>query len=133
MEFGIEKYTKLVLKSCKQYLTDVMEQPSQDTIRTLEEKETFKSLGILEVDTIKQVEMKDKIKKEYLKRTRKLLETKLCSRILIKGMNTWGLSIVRYSGPLMKWVRKQHKQMNRRTRKLMTIHKALHPRDDVVS
>ena len=39
-------------------------------------------------DTIKQVEMKEKIKKEYLWRTRKLLETKLCSRNLIKGINT---------------------------------------------
>ena len=29
-------------------------------------------MGILEVDTIKQVEMKEKIKKEYLRRTRQL-------------------------------------------------------------
>ena len=35
--------------------------------------------------------MKDKIKKEYLKRTRKLLETKLSSRNLIKGINTWAV------------------------------------------
>ena len=32
---------------------------------------------ILEADTIKQVEMKDNIQNEYLRRTRKLLETKL--------------------------------------------------------
>ena len=69
-----------------------MELPNQDKIRTLGEKETNKYLGILEADTIKQVEMKDKIKKEYLRRTRKLLETKLSSRILIKGTNTWAVS-----------------------------------------
>ena len=40
-------------------------------IRSLREKETYKYLGILEVDIIKQVEMKEKkIKKEYFKRTR---------------------------------------------------------------
>ena len=33
----------------------------------------YKYLEILEVDTIKQVEMKEKIKKEYLRRMRKLL------------------------------------------------------------
>ena len=33
-------------------------------------KETYKYWGILEADTIKEVEIKDKIKKEYLRRTR---------------------------------------------------------------
>ena len=76
IEFGIEKCTMLVMKSGKRHLTDGMGLPNQDKIRTLGEKETYKYLGILEADTIKQVEMKDKIKKEYLRRTRKLLETK---------------------------------------------------------
>ena len=66
-----------------------MELPNHDKIRTLGENETYKYLGILEADTIKQVEMKDKIQKEYFRRTRKLLETKLFSRNLIKGINTW--------------------------------------------
>ena len=63
---------------------DGMELPNQDKIKTLAENETYKYLGILEADTIKQVEMKDKIQKEYLRRTWKLLETKLSSRNLIK-------------------------------------------------
>ena len=58
-------------------MTDGMELPNKDKIRTLGEKETYKHLEILEADTIKQVEMKDKIKKEYLRRTRKLLEKTL--------------------------------------------------------
>ncbi len=31
----------------------------------------------------------------------------------------------------MMWIRDELKQMDQRTRKLMTMHKALHPRDDV--
>ena len=38
-------------------------------------------------------------KLEYLRRTRKLLETKLNKRNLIKGINTWVVTLVRYSGP----------------------------------
>ena len=38
-----------------------MEVPNQERIRTLGEKETNKYLWILEADTIKQVEMKEKI------------------------------------------------------------------------
>ena len=47
MEFG--------MKSGKRHLTDGIELPSQDKIRTLAENETYKYLGILEADTIKQV------------------------------------------------------------------------------
>ena len=67
MEFGIEKCAMLVMKSGKRHLTDGMELPTQDKTRTLAENETYKYLGILEADTIKQVEMKEKIQKEYLR------------------------------------------------------------------
>ena len=70
-------------------MTEGMELPNKDKISTLGENETYKYFGILEAVTIKQVEMKDKIQKEYLRRTRKLLETNLFSRNLIKGKNTW--------------------------------------------
>ena len=102
MEFGIEKCAMLVMKSGKRHMTDGMELPNHDKIRTLEENETYKYLGILEADTIKQVQMKDTIRKEYLRRTRKQLETKLSSRNLIKGINTWAVPQVRYSGPFFK-------------------------------
>ena len=119
------------MKSGKQHMTDGMELPNQDKIRTLGENETHKYLGNLEVDTIKLVEMKDKIQKEYLRRTRKLLETKFSSRNLIKGINALAVPLVRHSGPFLKRTRDEIKQMDQRTRKLMTMHKALHRRDDV--
>ena len=131
MEFGIEKCAMHVMKSDKRHMTDEMELPNHDRIRTLKEKGTYKYLGTLEADTIKQVQMKDMIRKEYLRRTQKLLETKLSSRNLIKGINTWAVPLVRYSRPFLKWTREKLTQMDQRTRKLMTMHKSLHPRDDV--
>ena len=121
----------LVMKSGKRHTTDGIELPNQDQIRTLGENDTDKYLGILEADTIKQIQMKDKIQKEYLRRTRKLLETKLSSRDLIEGINTWAVPLVRYSWLFLKWTKDELKQMDQRTRRLMTMHKALHPRDDV--
>ena len=53
------------MKIGKQHMTDGMELPNHDKIRTLEENETYKYLGFLEADTIKQVQMKDTIQKEY--------------------------------------------------------------------
>ena len=63
MEFGIEKCTMLVMKSGNRHQTGEMELPNHDKIRTLGENETYEYLGILEADTVKQVAMKDKIKK----------------------------------------------------------------------
>ena len=95
----------LVMKIGKRHMTDGMELPNQEKIRTLGENETYKYLGILEADTVKQVEMKDKIQKEYLRRTRKLLKIKLSGRNLIKGINTWAVPLVRYSRLFLKWTR----------------------------
>ena len=60
MEFSIEKCAVFLMKNGKRHITDGMEQPNQDKIRTLAENETYKYLGILEADTIKQVQMKEK-------------------------------------------------------------------------
>ena len=108
MESGIEKCAMLVMKSGKRHMTDGFELPNHDRIKTLEENETYKYLGILEADIIKQVLMKDMIRKEYLRRTQKLLETKLSSRNLIKGINTWAVPLVRYSEPFLKWTRDEN-------------------------
>ena len=131
MEFGIEKCAMLVMKSGKQHTTDGIELLNQNKIKTLGENDANKYLGILKADTMKQIQMKDKIQKEYLRRTRKLLETKLSSRNLIKGINTWAVPLVRSSVLFLKWTRDELKQMDQRTRRLLTMHKALHPRDDV--
>ena len=69
-------------------------------------------------------ETKNKIQKEYLRRTRKLHVAKLSNRNLIKRINTLAVSLVRSSGPFLKWTRDELRQMDQRTRKLMTMHKA---------
>ena len=84
-----------------------IELPNQEKIRTLGEKETYKYLGILGADTIRHKEMKEKIKKEYLCRSRKLHETKQYNRNRIKAMNTWAIPLVRYSAPFLKCTREE--------------------------
>ena len=48
------------MKSGKRFMTTV-QLPNQVAIRTLGKKKTYNYLGIVEADTIKQVEMKEKI------------------------------------------------------------------------
>ena len=76
MEFGMEKCAMLVMKSGKRQITDGIELPNQDKIRTLKENETYKYLCIFDANSMKQVKMKGKLQKEYLRWIRKLLEKK---------------------------------------------------------
>ena len=85
MEFGMEKCAMLVMKSGKRYITEEMELQNQDKIRTLGANAAYKYLGILEAETINQMEMKDKIQKknfageqENYSRQNSLAETLSC-------------------------------------------------------
>ena len=72
-----------------------------------------------------------KEKKCVSQKSQRLFETKLYSWNLVKDINTWALPLVRNSGAFLKRTIEELKQMDQRTRKLMTKCKALHPRDDV--
>ena len=95
MEFGIEKCAMLVMKSGKRQLTDGMELSNKDKIKNARRKRNLQILGHLGGWHHQTSGNKGKIQKEYLRRTRKLLETKHNSRNLIKGINTWAVPPVR--------------------------------------
>ena len=61
----------------------------------------------------------------------KATREKISCRNLIKGINTWAVPVIRFSRPPLKLTREVLKEMEQRTRKLMTMHNVLHPRDDV--
>ena len=72
-------------------------------------------------------------KKKNFRRMRKQLETKRHSRNLIKRNNYLGCPPRKILGPFLKLTREELKQMDQWTRKLMIMHKALHPRYDIDS
>ena len=105
--------------------------PDDKMIRNLKEDKSYKYLGVQELDDTKTSEMKERVSKEYKRRVRKVLETRLNGNNIIKAINTWAVSVVRYSGPFLDWRKEEIQELDRRTRKLMTMHKALHPKSNV--
>ena len=65
--------------------------------------------------------MKTNIKKYISQENEKTNRNQIIAQ---KGINTWAVSLVRYSGPFLKWMREELHQINQRKRKLMTIYKA---------
>ena len=70
MQFGIEKCAMLVMKKGETVKSDGIELPNDKEIKSLEEGESYKYLGLLEADEVMVNEMKDKVKKEYYRRVR---------------------------------------------------------------
>ena len=103
MHFGIDKCAMLVMKKGKIGKSDGIEIPSDKVIKSLEEGETYKYLGVLEADEVMANEMKDKLKKEYYRRVRKVLETKSNSENVFKAIKTWAVSVLRYSAAFLRW------------------------------
>ena len=75
----------LIIRGVKEQQTEGIELPNQEKVRTLGENDSYKYLEILEADTIKHVDIKEKIKKEYLRRTRKLHKLNYITEFSSKG------------------------------------------------
>ena len=71
------------------------------------------------------------MKTEYKRRVRKILKTKLNGNNIIKGINTWAIALLRYSAAFLEWTRLEKEELDRDTRKSLTMDKALHPKSDV--
>ena len=52
-------------------------------------------------------------------------------RNLVRRVNTWAVSLLRYSSAFASWRKSELQAIDRKTRKLFTIYGALHPKSDV--
>ena len=131
MEFGIEKCAMLVLEKGKIVKSVGIELPGGKVITSLQEGESYKYLGILEADKFLEEKMKLIVSKEYIRRLRKVLKSKLNGGNLVCGVKTRAVSLLRYSAAFVRWGKSELQAVDRKTRKLFTIYGALHPKSDV--
>ena len=131
MEFGMEKCAMLVMEKGKIVKSVGIELPGGKVIKSLQEGESYKYLAILEADKFLGEKMKLNVSKEHIRRLRKVLKSKLNGRNLVCGVNTWAVSLIRYSAAFVSWRNSELQAIDRKTRKLLTIYWALHPKSDV--
>ena len=92
MEFGIEKCAILVMEKGKIVKSVGIELPDGKVIKSLQEGESYKYLGILEADKLLEEKMKLNVSKEYVRRLRK-----------VSGVNTWTVFLIRCSTAFISW------------------------------
>ena len=131
MEFGIEKCATLVMEKGKIVKSVGIELPDGKVIKSLQQGESYKYLGILDADKFSEEKMKLNVLKEYIRRLRKVLKSKLNGGSLVRGVNTWAVSLIRYLAAFVSWRKSELQAIDRKTRKLFTMYGALHPKSDV--
>ena len=130
MEFRIEKCAMLVIEKGKIVKSVGIELQDGKVVNSLQEGESYKYLGILEPDRFVEEKMKLIVSKEYIRRLKKVLKSELNDGNLVRGVNTWAVSLLRYSAAFVSWRKTELLAIDRKTRKLFTIYGALHPKSD---
>ena len=94
------------------------------------DQEGYKYLGILEYDQVKEKEMKTKFAREYKRKLRLILRSTLNGKNKIKAINNQAVAIMRYGAGVLEWRFDELKQLDRKARKLFTLHNGLHAKND---
>ena len=130
MEFGIKKCGILTMKRGKIVKSEGIKLPDGEVMKQVG-LEGYTYLGKIELDKIKETEMKRKITKEYKRRQRLILKSKLNGRNKATAINTWAVAIFRYGAGINQWKTSELKDLDRKSRKTMTMYGGLHPKSDV--
>ena len=130
MEFGVKKCGVSILKRGKVVDYEGVLLPDGELMKVVE-NDGYKYLGILEIDGVMEDEMKMKFRKEYLRRLRSVLKSKLNGRNKFQAINTWAVASLRYGAGIIKWNKEELQNLDRKSRKLLTLYGAFHPKSDV--
>ena len=129
LKFGIDKCGVLVMKRGKEVECNRIELQNGEEISQIGE-EGCKHLGVLEKRDICQ-EMKENIRKEYFKKLRASLKSKLSAKHVSQAINTWVVPTIRYSADIIERTKEDVKEMDQKPRKIITMYGGLRPRSNV--
>ena len=130
MEFGIKECGILTMKRGKIVKSEGIKLPDGEVMKQVGQ-EGYTYLGIIELDKIKETEMNKKKTKEHKRRQRLILKPKLNGKNKVTAINTWAVAIFRYGAGIIQWKASELKDLDRKSRKKMTMYGGLHPKSDV--
>ena len=72
--------------------------------------------------------MKKKVGDEYLRRVKLLARSRLYAGNMIKGINAWGIGVIRYTAGILDWTSGDLKKLDVKTRQILSMCGAFHIR-----
>ena len=102
MEFGLKKCGVVILQKGKLVKFDGIHLPNQEIMKEVDEN-GYTYLGILDLDKIKEHEMKIKVRAECHRRLRLILKSKLNGKNKTQAINTSMVALLRYGAGIIDW------------------------------
>jgi hypothetical protein len=127
MVFGIEKCKTLSIAKENLKMRNFTTEDA-DTIEVMNEDDIYRYLGHMQSKQINYTQMKQKLGKEYLNRTKSILKTKLNEKIMIKAINTYVNPVLTFSFRIVKWMPTVLENLQTKTKTLLTRYRFHHPR-----
>ena len=129
-EFEMKKCGILTMKRGKVVRHERIKLSNSEVIKEVV-KEGYTYLGIVELDKIKENEMKEKTIKEYKRRLQLFLKSKLNGKNKITAINIWEVAVFIYAAGILQWKESELKDVERIPRKAMTMYGALYQKSNV--
>jgi len=128
MKFSLEKCARLCLKRGSVQSKMHVGSTFENDIKELDPRKAYKYLGIKESFDIQHKNEKEQLKKEYLRRLRLVLSEELSAKNKIHATGSLAVPVLRYSFGFINWHQEELQKLDRKTRKLLTIHGQHHPK-----
>ena len=132
MEFGILKCAIVSLQRGRKTRWEGIQLPNGEEVVEAGAG-GYKYLGFLELDKIMFDEMKRKVKELYKKRVKLLMKTQINWKNTFQALNTWAISVIRYSVAFLDWAKQETKELDRWTRKQLIAGRVLHPKSNMMT
>ena len=131
IEFGLSKCAEATFKRGKLEKSGHIRLDEETIIKDLEQEKVYKYLGVDDSSGIQHATMKQKLKKELVRRTRLILKTELNSNNRITAINTLAIPVITYSFNILYWNLSEVKRLDIKIRKMMTTRSMHHPKADI--
>jgi len=131
MKINVAKSAKLVVYRGKVVSTHDFDIDQLGVITDVSVSSGYKYLGLLQDILPINSTVKRNIITEYRFRCRRILASHLSGHYKIIALNSYKIPVIRYSAGIVNWNQSELDDIDRKSRKLLTIYKELHPRADV--
>ena len=131
MSFGLDKCAYLCIEHGKRKSLEESIVINDTEIRELDIGETYTYLGVDENIGMNGELNKDKVKREYLRRTRKIWKSELNARNKVTAHNCFAVAMVRPTVGILDWSKQEIRDIDTATRKILAMTGSLNKKSDI--
>lgn len=132
MEFGIDKCALVHLKGGRCGDSGDAEQLVDGSIlKHLDAGESYTYLGVQQRHIQEVACVKDALRRKYQHRLRQIWSSELSGKNKVCATNMLAVPVLLYSFGAIRWTVDELRQIDTKTRKMMHLHRSLHPRSSV--